>query len=134
MDAERVFSWWNQATLWFVFGVGLLVIQAGTYLTPMVGLRGSFAAVIAGSVIGSGILAWTARTACRTGLSTAGRMSRVFGLRFAKLPIVLNVLQLAGWTMFEIAVLFGGRVPRTRQRACTRWRRCAMRRCCWNRA
>lgn len=105
--SERAFGWKNHASLWFVLGVGLLVLQAGTYLAPMVGLRQGLVAVVLGSVIGSGILAWVARIACATGLSSAGLMYRVFGRGFGRVPIVLNVLQLVGWTTFELVILRG---------------------------
>lgn len=105
---QRVFSGASQAALWFSLGVGLLVMQVGAYLVPGLGLRDAAWAILMGSLLGAGILAWTARWGCVTGLSSAGLMQRVYGTRLASLPIVLNVVQLIGWTTFELVIMRDG--------------------------
>jgi NCS1 family nucleobase:cation symporter-1 len=102
---QRVFSTANHASLWFSLGVGLLVIQIGAYLVPGMGTRDAVFAIMAGSVLGAAVLAWVAHTACRTGLSSAGLIQRVYGPSFGRLPIFLNVVQLIGWTSFELVVM-----------------------------
>lgn len=102
---ERVFGWRDHAALWFSLGVGLLVMQAGSYLVPAASTRDAAVAVVAGSAIGSALLAWTAYVACVSGLSSAGLMQRAFGHGFGRLPVVLNILQLAGWTTFELVIM-----------------------------
>lgn len=104
----RVFAWHDHASLWFSLGVGLLVVQAGAYLVPASGTRTALAAVVLGSLVGSALLAWTARIGCATGLSSAGLMHRTFGSGFARLPVLLNVVQLVGWTTFELVVMRDG--------------------------
>ena len=107
-DDQRVFNGFSHASLWFSLGVGLLVMQVGAYLVPAVGTRDALWAIVLGSVLGSGLLAWTARIGCQTGLSSAGLMHRVYGDAFARLPVFLNIVQLIGWTTFELVVMRDG--------------------------
>jgi putative hydroxymethylpyrimidine transporter CytX len=104
-SSERVFSWHDHASLWFSLGVGLLVMQVGAYLVPGVGTRQAVIAIVLGSIVGSGLLAWVARTGCRTGLSSAGLIHQTYGSSFARLPVVLNIVQLLGWTTFELVIM-----------------------------
>ncbi|APW48354.1 purine-cytosine permease family protein [Rhodoferax antarcticus] len=103
--SERVFQWNDHAALWFSLGVGLLVMQIGAYLVPAVGSREAVIAILLGSVVGSGLLAWTARLGCETGLSSAGLMHATFGSKFGRLPVLLNMAQLIGWTTFELVIM-----------------------------
>ena len=106
--SERVFSWHDHTSLWFSMGVGLLVIQVGAYLVPAVGSRDAALAIVLGSLIGAGLLAWTARLGCDSGLSSAGLMHATFGSSFARLPVLLNMAQLIGWTTFELVIMRDG--------------------------
>ncbi len=105
---QRVFTGMSHAALWFSLGVGLLVMQVGAYLVPAVGTKDAFIAIVIGSVLGSALLAWTAKVGCETGLSSAGLMHQVYGSAFAKLPVLLNIVQLVGWTTFELVVMRDG--------------------------
>lgn len=105
---QRVFTGLSHASLWFSLGVGLLVMQVGAYLVPAVGTRDAMLAIVIGSILGSGLLAWTARVGCDTGLSSAGLMHSVYGSAFARLPVLLNIVQLVGWTTFELVVMREG--------------------------
>jgi len=107
-QAQRVFGWSAHAALWFSLGVGLLVMQIGAYLVPAVGTRDAVLAIVLGSLVGSGLLAWTARIGCDSGLSSAGLMHATYGSGFARLPVVLNIVQLLGWTAFELVVMRDG--------------------------
>jgi NCS1 family nucleobase:cation symporter-1 len=107
-DAERVFHWRDHAALWFSLGVGLLVMQVGAYLVPAVGTRDAALAIVLGSLVGAGLLGWTAKLGCDSGLSSAGLMFATFGNRFARLPVLLNIAQLIGWTTFELVVMRDG--------------------------
>ncbi|WPC65348.1 cytosine permease [Rhodoferax ferrireducens] len=106
--AERVFSWHDHASLWFSLGVGLLVMQVGAYLVPAVGSRDAAIAIVLGSLLGAGLLAWTAKLGCDSGLSSAGLMHATYGSYFARLPVLLNLAQLIGWTTFELVVMRDG--------------------------
>ena len=106
--AERVFGGREHMSLWFSLGVGLLVMQVGAYLVPALGTREALWAVVAGSIVGAGLLAWVARIGCESGLSSAGLIHAVYGRRFAHLPVLLNVIQLVGWATFELVVMRDG--------------------------
>ena len=107
-DEQRVFGWYAHASLWFSLGVGLLVIQIGAYLVPAMGTQQALLAIVTGSVLGAGLLAWVAKIGCDTGLSSAGLIHQVFGSAFARLPVLLNIVQLIGWTTFELVVMRDG--------------------------
>lgn len=107
-DNERVFHWHEHASLWFSLGVGLLVMQIGAYLVPAVGSRDAAIAIVLGSLVGSGLLAWTAKLGCDSGLTSAGLMHSTYGSYFARLPVLLNIAQLIGWTTFELVIMRDG--------------------------
>ena len=106
--SQRVFGWHDHASLWFSLGVGLLVMQIGAYLVPAVGTRDAAIAIVLGSCVGAGLLAWTARLGCESGLASAGLMHATYGSAFARLPVLLNIVQLVGWTTFELVVMREG--------------------------
>lgn len=106
--SQRVFGARDHAALWFSLGVGLLVMQVGAYLVPAVGTRDAAFAIVLGSCLGAGLLAWTARLGCESGLASAGLMHATYGSAFARLPVVLNIVQLIGWTTFELVVMREG--------------------------
>lgn len=114
-DAQRVFGWHEHTALWFSLGVGLLVMQVGAYLVPALGVREALAAVVFGSILGAGLLAWVARLGCDSGLSSAGLMHVVYGSRFARLPVFLNIIQLVGWATFELVIMRDGTIAIGRQ-------------------
>ncbi|PNG56558.1 MULTISPECIES: cytosine permease [unclassified Variovorax] len=107
-ESGRVFRWHDHLSLWFSLGVGLLVMQIGAYLVPAVGTRDAMLAIVLGSCIGAGLLAWTARLGCESGLASAGLMHATYGSAFARLPVVLNIVQLIGWTTFELVIMREG--------------------------
>ncbi|MGY0194690.1 purine-cytosine permease family protein [Leptothrix sp. BB-4] len=111
----RVFGLRDHAALWFSLGVGLLVMQVGAYLVPAMGTQAALLAIVVGSIAGAGLLAWTAQIACERGLSSAGLMSITLGRHFARLPVVLNIVQLLGWTAFELVVMRDGSAAIVRQ-------------------
>ncbi len=102
---ERVFNGWHLASLWFSLGVGLLVMQVGAYLMPALSTQQALMAIIGGSVVGAGLLAWVGKIGCDTGLSSAALIHHVYGRHFAKLPVLLNIVQLLGWGAFELVVM-----------------------------
>lgn len=102
---ERLFRTHDHAALWFSLGVGLLVMQVGSYLLPALSTQEALLAIVLGSALGAGVLAWMAKIACDSGLSSAALMTHVLGRQFAKLPIALNLVQLVGWGTFELVVM-----------------------------
>lgn len=98
--------------LWFSLSIGLLVIQAGTFLTIPVGLGGlglsiydSFFIAVAGSFTGSLILALAGTVGSRHGVPPMVSLRPSFGLLGSYLPTLLNVIQLVGWTVFEFIIM-----------------------------
>ncbi|MFT6591301.1 MAG: purine-cytosine permease-like protein, partial [Rhodoferax sp.] len=83
-------------------------MQIGAYLVPAVGSRDAVLAIVLGSLLGAGLLAWTAKLGCDSGLTSAGLMHTTFGSRFARLPVLLNITQLIGWTTFELVIMRDG--------------------------
>ncbi|MFN3377247.1 MAG: purine-cytosine permease family protein [Burkholderiaceae bacterium] len=102
---QRVFGWHDHASLWFSLGVGLLVMQVGSFLMPALGTREAVGAIVAGSILGAGLLGWVAKIGCDSGLASSGLMHAVYGRTFAGLPIALNIVQLIGWGTFELVVM-----------------------------
>jgi putative hydroxymethylpyrimidine transporter CytX len=107
-ESGRVFHWHDHMALWFSLGVGLLVMQIGAFLVPAVGTRDALLAIVLGSCLGAGLLAWTARIGCESGLASAGLMNATYGSAFARLPVLLNIVQLIGWTTFELVIMREG--------------------------
>jgi NCS1 family nucleobase:cation symporter-1 len=112
---ERLFGWRDHAALWLSLGVGLLVMQIGAYLVPALGTQAALLVIVCGSVLGAGLLAWTAKIGCDSGLSSAGLMHATYGSSFARLPVLLNIVQLIGWTTFELVVMRDGTAAIARQ-------------------
>jgi nucleobase:cation symporter-1, NCS1 family len=106
--AARSFGWREHASLWFSLGVGLLVMQMGAYLVPAAGTRDAALAIVLGTALGAGLLAWTAKLGTDSGLTSAGLMHRTYGSWFARLPVLLNIAQLVGWTTFELVIMRDG--------------------------
>lgn len=106
--SERVFGFRDQMSIWFSLGVGLLVMQVGAFLMPGLSPGQAALAIVVGSVLGASVLAFAARLGQETGQSSAGIIEIGFGSAFGKLPIILNVIQLLGWTAFEIAIMRDG--------------------------
>lgn len=113
--SERVFGLRDHAALWFSLGVGLLVMQVGAYLVPALGTQQAYLTIALGSLLGAGLLGWVAKIACETGLGSAALMHHVYGARFARLPVALNLVQLIGWGTFELVVMRDATVAIARQ-------------------
>jgi putative hydroxymethylpyrimidine transporter CytX len=103
--------------LWSSLGVGLLVLSAGSFLSEASFIDATLA-IIAGSVGGSILLALAGKIGSDHGVTSIVSMRPAFGIRGSYLPAVLNVVQLVGWTTFEImimaraaALLSGNAVP-----------------------
>ena len=112
---QRVFRLRDHASLWFSLGVGLLVMQVGAYLMPALGTKEAMLAIVGGSLIGAGMLGWVAKIGCESGLASAGLMHAVYGRSFARLPIILNIVQLLGWGTFELVIMRDATVAIGRQ-------------------
>lgn len=92
-------------SLWFSLGIGLLVLQAGAFLVPGLSLAGALAAILIGSLLGSGLLALAGVVGADTGLATIAALRPTLGIRGASVPAVINIIQLVGWGAFEIIAM-----------------------------
>ncbi len=101
----RHFSGLDSFTLWLSLGVGLLVLQAGALLVPGLGFAQAAFVIVVGSGIGVTLLALTGVIGCDTGLSSMAAMRPTLGTQGARLPALLNVVQLVGWGAFELIVM-----------------------------
>jgi NCS1 family nucleobase:cation symporter-1 len=103
--SQRVFGFADYAVLWGNLGIGLLVMLAGTFLVPGLGLGPALAAALVGNALGCALLALVGRIGSDTGLPTMVLLRPVLGLRGSYAPTALNVLQLLGWAVFEFIVM-----------------------------
>jgi nucleobase:cation symporter-1, NCS1 family len=108
--APKVLGWLDQIGLWGNLGVTILApVGAVSVLYPISGLRLSFlaagAAVVVGTIFGALLIAAAAVPGAQTGAPSMVLMRGLFGRRLSYLPTAINVLQLLGWTVFEIVVI-----------------------------
>ena len=102
--ADRHLRARDLAVLWGSLGVGLLVIETGTFLAGL-GLARASVAIVFGSAIGSLLLAAAGRIGAAEGVPSMVLVRPVLGIRGSLVPTALNVLQLVGWTAFELWVM-----------------------------
>lgn len=94
------------AVLWFNLGVGLLVLYAGTFIAGYgFGLVPLAVLVVAGSLVGSLLLAGAGVIGTRHGVPTMVSLRPVFGRTGSFVPTILNAAQLFGWTALELWVM-----------------------------
>jgi NCS1 family nucleobase:cation symporter-1 len=103
--------------LWSSLGVGLLVFSAGSFLASA-SFVDAILAIIIGSIIGSFLLACAGKIGSDHAIPSLVSMRPAFGIQGSYIPAALNVMQLIGWTIFEIMImsraaemLTGGIVP-----------------------
>jgi NCS1 family nucleobase:cation symporter-1 len=90
--------------LWSSLGVGLLVFSAGSFLTGS-RFQDAILAIIVGSVGGSLLLALAGKIGSDHSVPSLISTRPSFGIHGAYLPAILNVMQLIGWTTFEIMIM-----------------------------
>ena len=101
----RVLRGLDLFVLWSSLGVGLLVLQAGALLVPSLTFYEALAVSLAGSFLGSLLLAAAGVMGSKYGVPTMVSLRPVLGLRGSYLPTALNVVQLVGWTAFELMIM-----------------------------
>ncbi|HET6450286.1 MAG TPA: cytosine permease [Spirochaetia bacterium] len=102
---HRILGFRDYLVLWGDLGIGLLVMLAGTFLVPGLGLRQALLAILAGGAGGCLLLALVGAVGSGTGAPTMVLLRPVLGVRGSYAPTVLNVAQLIGWTIFEFVVM-----------------------------
>ncbi|HEU5319220.1 MAG TPA: cytosine permease, partial [Methylomirabilota bacterium] len=101
----RTLGFRDFVVLWGDLGVGLLVLFAGSLLVPALGLPQAVAAIVVGSLVGVTLLALAGVPSSRAGVPTMVALRGVLGVRGSWIPTGLNVVQLLGWTVFELAIM-----------------------------
>jgi NCS1 family nucleobase:cation symporter-1 len=102
---SRRLGFLDVSVLWLDLAIGLLVFQAGALLFPGLGIWEILLVSITGSLIGSLILALTGIPGTRMGVPTMVSLRPFLGDVGSYLPTVLNVVQLIGWTAFEVFIM-----------------------------
>jgi putative hydroxymethylpyrimidine transporter CytX len=102
---QRVLGFLDYFVLWGDLGIGLLVLLAGSFLVPGLGLGPALLAILIGSALGCLLLSLIGMLGSDNAIPTMVLLRPVLGLRGSYLPSALNVLQLVGWTIFEFVVM-----------------------------
>jgi putative hydroxymethylpyrimidine transporter CytX len=101
---HRILGGFDYFVLWSSLGVGLLVFSAGSFLseTPF---YHALLAIIIGSITGSVLLSMAGKIGSDHAIPSLIGIRPAFGLYGSYLAAVLNIIQLIGWTTFEILIL-----------------------------
>ena len=101
---HRILRGFDYFILWSSLGVGLLVFSAGSFLseTPF---YHALLAIIIGSIAGSVLLSMAGKIGSDHAVPSLIGIRPAFGLYGSYLAAVLNIIQLIGWTTFEIMIL-----------------------------
>ena len=102
----------DQFGLWGNLGVSLLgftgaifVLQPGGAGTPELSLLAALTAIVVGTLLGTLVLALPGIPGTQTGAPAMVLLRGLFGTRVSYLPTALNVLQLFGWSIFELVTI-----------------------------
>ena len=99
----------DQLGLWGNLGVSLLGFTGAIYvLIPVdkpMSLAAAFTALVVGTILGTGGLAAAAVPGAKTGQPSMVLLRGLFGTKPSYLPTVLNIVQLLGWTTFELVTI-----------------------------
>src|SRR3954462_15140008 len=106
----RVLGWFDQIGLWGNLGMSILSPVTAIYiLQPATGGQMSYVAagtaIIVGTILGTLLIAAAAVPGAETGAPSMVLLRGLFGRRLSYLPTTVNVVQLVGWSLFEIVVI-----------------------------
>jgi NCS1 family nucleobase:cation symporter-1 len=102
---ERKLGFLDFFVLWGSLGAGLLVMLAGTLLVPGLGLGAALAAIVVGTLLANLLLLVPATIGSDHGIPTMVALRPTLGIRGSYLPSFVNVVQLVGWTAFELIIM-----------------------------
>ena len=100
----------DQLGLWGNLGVSLLGFTGALYVIyPLPGvtlsIAAALAAIVVGTVLGTAAVAASAVPGTDTGAPAMVLLRGLFGAKLSWLPTALNIVQLVGWTTFELVVI-----------------------------
>ena len=101
---HRILGGFDYFILWSSLGVGLLVLSAGSLLSDAPFYH-ALLAIIIGSIIGSLLLSMAGKIGSDHAVPSLIGIRPAFGLYGSYLAAILNIIQLIGWTTFEILIL-----------------------------
>ncbi len=104
-ERERKLGFLDFFVLWGSYGAGLLVMLAGTLLVPSLGFGWALAAIVVGTVLGNLILLVPSVMGSDHGVPTMVALRQTLGTYGSYLPSLINVVQLVGWTAFELVIM-----------------------------
>ena len=106
-DSLRILRTFDLFVLWSSLGAGLLVLAAGALLVTAFGFSLWEAAIVSlgGSIVGSLLLAAAGHHGSRAGVPTMVSLRPILGRAGSYVPTALNILQLLGWTAFELLIM-----------------------------
>lgn len=122
--APRALRLVDQLGMWGNLGVSLLGFTGAYFvLYPLadghaLSLGAALLALVLGTVLGTAAVAVAAVPGTQTGAPAMVLLRGLFGARLSYLPTVLNIVQLLGWTTFELVTIstalhqLAGGVPR----------------------
>ncbi|WP_304045918.1 cytosine permease, partial [Jatrophihabitans endophyticus] len=100
----------DQLGMWGNLGVSLLGFTGAIYVLyptdgPPLSLGAALVALVLGTVLGTAALTLAAVPGTETGSPAMVLLRGLFGVRLSWLPTVINVVQLLGWTTFELVTI-----------------------------
>ena len=108
----RALSFVDQLGLWGNLGVSLLgftgalfVLQPGGTGTPELSLAAGLCAIVVGTLLGTLGVAVSGIPGTRTGAPAMVLLRGLFGAGLSYLPTAINMLQLIGWSIFELVTI-----------------------------
>jgi nucleobase:cation symporter-1, NCS1 family len=122
--APRALRLIDQLGMWGNLGVSLLGFTGAIYvLYPLAGgaalsLVAAFTALVVGTVLGTAAVSLSAIPGTEKGAPAMVLLRGLFGAKLSWLPTVLNIVQLLGWTTFELVTIstalhqIAGQIPR----------------------
>ena len=104
-DRLRTLSFLDVALLWGNLGISLLVLVAGAFLGPALGLERALLAIVVGAVLGNALLGLAGLIGAERRVPAMVLLRDPLGERGSYAPTVLNVVQNVGWATFELIVI-----------------------------
>jgi len=102
----------DQFGLWGNLGASLLgftgaifVLQPGGAGTPELSLAAALTAIVVGTLLGTVAFALAGIPGTQTGAPSMVLLRGLFGAKLSYLPTALNILQLFGWSIFELVTI-----------------------------
>jgi nucleobase:cation symporter-1, NCS1 family len=102
----------DQFGLWGNLGVSLLGFTGAIFVlqplgsgTPELSLAAALTAIVVGTLLGTLPVAGCAVQGSRTGAPAMVLLRGLFGARLSYLPTLINVVQLLGWSVFELVTI-----------------------------